>query len=269
MTWTPTCALVTGGTSGIGEAAALALAETGVGSFVITGRHGGRAEEVCRRIREFGASADAVLADLSDARAPEAVFAEIDARGLLVDCLINGAGLTTRTSVLDVDVATFDELFAVNVRSPVLLCGHFAARLRRAGAPGTVVDVLSIAMYGGAPEISIYSMTKAALGVHTRNAAYALQNDGIRVNGLAMGWTLTPGEDTVMRTTHGASEGWEADYAGTLPLQRLLRSDEVARAVCYLATGASEPMTGSVVTFDQVSYGIRGLHAGLEGVDED
>lgn len=268
MTWMPSCALVTGGTSGIGEAGALALAEAGVGSFVITGRHGGRATEVCRRIREFGASAEAVLADLSDAGAAEAVFAEVDARGLLVDCLINGAGLTTRTSALDVDVAAFDELFAVNVRSPVLLCGHFAGRLRRAGAPGTVVDVLSIAMYGGSPEISIYSMTKAALGVHTRNAAYALQDDGIRVNGLAMGWTLTPGEDTVMQTTHGASEGWEADYAGALPLQRLLRSDEVARAVCYLATGASAPMTGSIMTFDQVSYGIRGLHAGLEGVNE-
>lgn len=268
MTWIPRCALVTGGTSGIGEAAALALAEAGVASFVITGRHAGRAEEVCAGIRRLGASAEAVLADLSDAGAPEAILAEIDARGLLVDCLINAAGLTTRTSVLDVDVATFDELFAVNVRSPVLLCGHIAGRLRRAGASGTVVDVLSIAMHGGAPEISIYSMTKAALGVHTRNAAYALQNDGIRVNGLAMGWTLTPGEDTVMRTTHGASEGWEGDYAGNLPLQRLLRSEEVANAICYLATGASAPMTGSIMTFDQVSYGIKDLHADLEATHE-
>lgn len=262
MTWMPTCALVTGGTSGIGEAAALALAEAGVGRLVITGRHAGRAEAVCERIRDLGAVADVVLADLSEAGAPDAVFAEIDGRGLLADTLINAAGITTRTSALDVDVATFDELFAVNVRAPVLLSGRFAERLRRAGLPGTVVDVLSIAMYGGSPEISIYSMTKAALGVHTRNAAYALQNDGIRVNGLAMGWTLTPGEDTVMRTTHGASYGWEADYAGNLPLQRLLRSEEVAGAICYLATGASAPMTGSVVTFDQVSYGIRGLHAG-------
>ena len=269
MIWSPSCALVTGGTSGIGEAAALALAEAGVGSFVITGRDSGRADDVCARLRELGASADAVLADLSDAGAADAIFAEIDGRGLLADTLINAAGLTTRTSALDVDIAAFDELFAVNVRAPVLMCGRFVERLRRAGSVGTIVDVLSIAMYGGSPDISIYSMTKAALGVHTRNAAYALQNDGIRVNGLAMGWTLTPGEDTVMQTTHGASEGWEADYAGTLPLQRLLRSDEVARAICYLATGASAPMTGSIVTLDQVSYGIRDLHAGLEGVNED
>ena len=260
MGWLPTSALVTGGTSGIGEAAALALAEAGVGSFVITGRHAGRAEEVCRRIREFGASAEAVPADLSDAGSADAIFAETDARGLLVDCLINAAGLTTRTSALDVDIAVFDELFAVNVRAPVLLCGRFAERLRRAGASGTIVDVLSVAMHGGSPDISIYSMTKAALGVHTRNGAYALQNDGIRVNGLAMGWTLTPGEDTVMRTTHGASDGWEGEYAAHLPLQRLMRSDEVARAVRFLATGASAPMTGSIMTFDQASYGIGELH---------
>ena len=149
------------------------------------------------------------------------------------------------------------------------MCGRFVERLRRAGSVGTIVDVLSIAMYGGSPDISVYSMTKAALGVHTRNAAYALQDDGIRVNGLAMGWTLTPGEDMVMQTTHGASAGWEGEYAGRLPLRRLMRAEEVARAICYLATDASAPMTGSIVTLDQVSYGIRDLHAGLEGVDED
>ena len=269
MTWSPSCVLVTGATSGVGEAAALALAEAGVGTVVVTGRDAARAADVCARLRELGASAEAVLADLSEAGAAAAIFAEIDARGLLADSLINAAGLTTRTSALDVDVAAFDELFAVNVRSPVLLCGHFAERLRRAGVPGTVVDVLSIAMYGGSPDISVYSMTKAALGVHTRNAAHALQHDGIRVNGLAMGWTLTPGEDTVMRTTHGASDGWEADYAGNLPLGRLLSVEEVARAVCYLATGASAPMTGSIVTLDQASYGIKGLHDGLGRPDGD
>lgn len=267
MTWVPSCALVTGATSGIGEAGALALAEAGVGTIIVSGRNTARAEEVCARIADTGASAERAPADLSDAGAAEAIFDQIDARGLLVDCLINAAGLTTRTSILDIDVAAYDELFAVNVRSPVLLCGHFARRLKRAGAPGTVVDVLSIAMHGGAPEISVYSMTKAALGIHTRNAAHALQGDAIRVNGLAMGWTLTPGEDTVMRTTHGAADGWEADFADRLPLRRLMRADEVARAILHLATDASAPMTGSIVTLDQSSYGIRGLHEGY-GVGE-
>ncbi len=260
MTWTPESALVTGATSGIGEAAALALVEAGVGTIIAVGRNAERAEELSARIAEMGASAEVVLADLSEAGAADAVFAAIDERGLLADTLINAAGLTTRTEILDIDLADYDDLFAVNVRSPVLLCGRFAKRLLRASRPGTVVDILSNAMHGGAPDISIYSMTKAALGIHTRNAAYALQGDGIRVNGLAMGWTLTPGEDSVMRTTHGASDGWETVYARTRPLGRLMRSEEVARAVRFLATGESAPMTGSIVTFDQVATGITDLH---------
>jgi len=260
VTWIPDCALVTGATSGIGEAAALALVEGGVGSIIVVGRNAERAERVCARIEGMGASTEVVLADLSEAGAADAVFAEVDARGLLADTLINAAGLTTRTEILDIDLAAYDDLFAVNVRSPVLLCGRFARRLQRAGRPGTVVDILSNAMHGGAPDISIYSMTKAALGIHTRNAAYALQDDGIRVNGLAMGWTLTPGEDSVMRATHGASDGWETVYAGRRPLGRPMRSEEVARAVRFLATGESAPMTGSIVTFDQVATGITDLH---------
>ncbi|MXZ30598.1 MAG: SDR family oxidoreductase [Acidimicrobiia bacterium] len=260
MTWVPECALVTGATSGIGEAAALALVEAGVGTVIVVGRDARRAEGVCARIEELRSSGEIVLADLSEAAAADAIFAEIDRRGLLVDSLVNAAGLTTRTEILDIDLADYEALFAVNVRSPVLLFGRFAKRLRRAGAPGTVVDVLSNAMHGGAPDISVYSMTKAALGIHTRNAAYALQNDGIRVNGLAMGWTLTPGEDTVMRSTHGAGDGWETDYAGRRPLGRLMRSAEVARAIRFLATGESSPMTGSIVTFDQVATGITDLH---------
>ena len=132
----PGCALVTGATSGIGEAAALALAEAGVGTIVVMGRDARRAGEVCARIRDRGVAAEPLLGDLSDAGAADAIFAEIDALGLLADVLINAAGLTTRTSILDIDVAVYDELFAVNVRSPVLLCGRFAERLRRAGAPG-------------------------------------------------------------------------------------------------------------------------------------
>ena len=260
MIWTPECALVTGATSGIGEAAALALTEAGVGTIIVVGRNAERAAAVSARIGEMGASAEVVLADLSEAGAAEAVFAEVDARGLLADALINAAGLTTRTQILDIDVAAYDDLFAVNVRSPVLLFGCFARRLLRAGRPGTVTDVLSNAMTGGAPDISVYSMTKAALGIHTRNAAYALQNDGIRVNGLAMGWTFTPGEDTVMRTTHSASADWETAYAGSRPLGRLMRSEEVARAIRFLATGESAPMTGSIVPFDQVANGITDLH---------
>ena len=99
-------------------------------------------------------------------------------------------------------------------------------------------------------------MTKSALGVYTKNAAFTMREAGIRVNGLNMGWTFTPGEDAIMQRSHGASSGWQADYAEMLPLGRLLDPAEVGRAVGYLATEDSAPMTGSIVDFDQVPFGV-------------
>lgn len=256
MSWAPGCALLTGATSGVGEAAAVALAEAGIPRIIVSGRDAPRAEKVRARLAGLGVEAHAVLGDLRDAAVAEAIFGEIDDRGLLADVLVNAGGTTKRASVLDCDAATFDELFAVNVRAPMLLCGRFAERLRSAGTSGTVVNVVSLAAYGGAPAISVYAMTKAALAIQTRNAAGALRNDRIRVNGLNMGWTLTPGEDDVMRHTHDYSEGWESEFGDMLPLGRLLRPAEVGRAVRFLATDASAPMTGSILDFDQVPYGI-------------
>ena len=256
VAWSPSCALVTGATSGIGEAAAVTLAEAGIPRIVVTGRDAGRAETVCARLRDLGVEADAVLADLSDAAVAESVFSVIDGRGLLADVLVNAGGTTKRASVLDCDAPTFDVLFAVNVRAPMLLCGRFVERLRRAGSRGTVVNVLSLAMYGGAPSIGVYAMTKAALALHTRNAAHALRNDGVRVNGLDTGWTLTPGEDDVMCHSHHYGAGWEREFRDVLPLGRLMRPAEVAGAIRYLATDASAPTTGSILDFDQAPFGI-------------
>ena len=256
MSWLPACALVTGATSGIGEASAVALAEAGVPRIIVAGRDAGRAEKVCERLAGLGAEADAVLADLSGAAVAESILSALDDRGLLVDALVNAGGTTRRASVMDCDAATFDELFAVNVRAPMLLCAGFVERLRSAGAPGTVVNVVSLAMYGGAPVIGVYAMTKAALAVHTRNLAFSVRNDAVRVNGLNMGWTFTPGEDAVMRHTHGYEPGWEGEFRDMLPLGRLMRPAEVGRAVRFLVTGESAPMTGSILDFDQVPYGI-------------
>ena len=75
--------------------------------------------------------------------------------------------------------------------------------------------------------------------------------DGIRVNGLCIGWMDTPGEDRIMKTYHGAKDGWLAEAEAKLPFGRLIKPDEVARAVAYLATEESGLMTGSIIDFDQ------------------
>ena len=74
--------------------------------------------------------------------------------------------------------------------------------------------------------------------------------------GLNIGWTFTPGEDAVMKLSHGATSGWEETYTDQLPLGRLLRPGEIAKTIRFLATDTSYPMTGSVVDFDQISHGV-------------
>lgn len=250
------CALVTGGTSGVGAAAAIELAQRGVGRVIVAGRDSDRADDTCRQIRKAGSTADFVHAELEKHDSAASVMAQLGTLSTKVDILVNAAGVTHRASPTSATEHIYDELFAVNVRAPFFLTQRWAQDLISTGRSGAVVNVLSFAMYGGAPDIAVYAMTKAALGTFTRNAAYAWQEKGIRVNGINIGWTLTPGEDAVMRDAHGAPENWEELYAGSLPLGRLLRPAEIGHAIGYLATSDSAPMTGSIVDFDQSSYGV-------------
>jgi NAD(P)-dependent dehydrogenase (short-subunit alcohol dehydrogenase family) len=250
------CALITGGTSGVGAAAAVAFAKSGVESIVIIGRDRAKGHEVCEVVGESGAVASFIEADLSTREVAEEVFSHLASQALAPDILVNAAGITTRASVLDVEYDAFDELFSVNVRAPLFITQEFTRRLIATGTSGSIVNILSFAMYGGAPDIGIYAMTKSALATFTKNAAYVFQHNDIRVNGLNIGWTLTPGEDAVMRSAHGATGLWELEYSHSLPLRRLLRPEEIANTIVFLASDSSHPMTGSIVDFDQISHGV-------------
>jgi NAD(P)-dependent dehydrogenase (short-subunit alcohol dehydrogenase family) len=109
--------------------------------------------------------------------------------------------------------------------------------------------------HGGQPFISAYCGSKGALATLTKNAAFSLMPWRIRVNGLNIGWMSTPGEDRVMRTYHGAEDGWLEKAAGEQPFGRLLDPAEVARAVAFLASAESGLMTGSIIDFDQSVLG--------------
>jgi NAD(P)-dependent dehydrogenase (short-subunit alcohol dehydrogenase family) len=111
--------------------------------------------------------------------------------------------------------------------------------------------------HGGQPFIAAYCASKGALVTLTRNVAFAALRDRIRVNGLNLGWSDTPGEDRIMKTYHDAQPGWVEKAEQGLPFGRLIKPDEVARAVAYMASSESGLMTGSVIDFDQT---IRGTY---------
>ena len=198
------------------------------------------------------------LAKVDDCRT---VIAAADRRFGRIDALVNAAGISSRGSLLDTSEALFDHIFAVNVRAPFFLIQDAARLMRARGTQGTVVNIMSMSAHGGQSFLSAYSTSKGALATLTRNAAYSLMPDRIRVNGLNIGWMDTPGEHTVQTETHHAAPDWLAQAERQQPFGRLLKPAEVARAVCFLSSEESGLMTGSVIDFDQQVLGANDISA--------
>jgi NAD(P)-dependent dehydrogenase (short-subunit alcohol dehydrogenase family) len=130
-----------------------------------------------------------------------------------------------------------------------------AKLMRREATRGTMVNIISMSGHGGQTFITAYCSSKGALITLTKNVAFSLMRDGIRVNGLCIGWMDTPGEDRIRKMYHGVSDGWLEDAEATLPFGRLIKPEEVARAIAYLSTDESGLMTGSIIDFDQQVLG--------------
>ena len=243
-------ALVTGGTQGLGETVARMFAARGARGLVVCGRNREAGERVAAALGEC-CEALYVQADLAQVEDCRALIAAADKRFGQLHHLVNCAALTERGTILDTSPELFDRMFSVNVRAPFFLSQDAAKIMRREKIHGTIVNILSMSSHGGQPFICAYSGSKAALAGLTRNIGFSLMPDRIRVNGLNLGWMNTPGEDRIQKTFHAAADGWLDKASAGMPFNRLLETDEVARAVMFLSSDESGMMTGSVVDFDQ------------------
>jgi NAD(P)-dependent dehydrogenase (short-subunit alcohol dehydrogenase family) len=251
--------VVTGSTQGLGAAIARRAVRLGAAGIVVCGRDRGRGEAVRDELAALGCDALFVAVELADARACREVVRACDARFGRLDGLVNAAGLSTRGTLDDTSVELWDTLFAVNARAPFVLMQEAARIMRRGGEGGSVVNVITMASHGGEPALTGYAASKAALATLTRNAAYQLQPDRIRVNGLNIGWTATEGEHAV-QTAEGRPEDWLAAAAASRPFGRLLSPEDIAPMVTYLLSDAAQMVTGSVIDFDQTVHGPYGEH---------
>jgi NAD(P)-dependent dehydrogenase (short-subunit alcohol dehydrogenase family) len=243
--------VVTGSTQGLGEATVRLAAERGAAGVAVVGRDAGRGDAVASSLRDSGTDALFVSVDLGDPDAGERVMEAVDARFGVVHGLVNAAAETNRASVWDTTSELFDRLMAVNVRAPMLLLQSAARIMKREAVPGSVVNIGSVSGYGGNVFLLPYSISKGALHAFTRNAAYALMRDRIRVNLLNLGWMDTPAEDGIQRRYHGAGDDWLEKAEAAQPLGRLIKPDEVARTICFLLSDESGLMTGASIDFDQ------------------
>jgi NAD(P)-dependent dehydrogenase (short-subunit alcohol dehydrogenase family) len=230
-------ALVTGATSGIGRATAVLLAERGA-AVVVSGRDAERGAKVVAEIEAAGGQAAFVLADLADI---DSVHRLAEAVGE-VDVLVNNAGIFPFGPTVDQDVATFDALFAVNVRAPYFLAAKLAPAMIAKGG-GSIINISSVAGVKATAGASVYSATKAALDSLTRAWAVEFSRSGIRVNTVAPGPIRTEG---AIREAGDLVDG----FAEQTLLGRIGDPAEVAEAVVFLASPRSSYVTGANLAVD-------------------
>jgi NAD(P)-dependent dehydrogenase (short-subunit alcohol dehydrogenase family) len=237
-------AIVTGGGSGIGEAAARRLADLGVG-VVVVGRRGDALAQVARVITSSGGCALAVPADLGDPSSPpEVVSRALDRFGRL-DIVVNNAAVIQTGPLGSVTPELIDHHYAVNVRGPLLLVKAALPALRT--SPGAaIVNVSSSVGSIVKPGNMLYGSTKAALEYLTRAWAYELAEDRIRVNCIAPGPVDTP----IHATYSSDLAATYADLARRVPLQRMGEVDDVANWICWLVAAETAWTTGNVIHVD-------------------
>jgi NAD(P)-dependent dehydrogenase (short-subunit alcohol dehydrogenase family) len=247
--------VVTGSTQGLGAAIARRLAEAGAAGLVTLGRNAANGGAVAEAIsRDTGVKVRFVRADLGSVEDCRAVVAAAEEAFGRVDVLVNAGALTDRGTILDTGPELFDRMFAINVRGPFFLMQEAIRLMIRDGIAGAIVNIGSMSEHAGQPFISAYCASKGALATLTRNTAFAVAANRIRVNQLDIGWMASDHERELQMAESGDPD-WEAKAAARLPFGRLIDPAEVARAVNFLASDDAGLMTGAVVHFDQSVWG--------------
>jgi NAD(P)-dependent dehydrogenase (short-subunit alcohol dehydrogenase family) len=233
-------AAVTGGSSGIGRAVAVAAAAEGA-SVMVAGRDWARGSEVVREIEAGGGRACFRPTHLDTPGEPEALVADTIARFGTIDVLVNAAGTFPNASTRDVTLEVWDEALATNLRA-VFFAGRAALEHMADQRTGSVVNVSSIGAYLGFPNASLYCATKGAIESLTRAWACEYGPRGVTVNAVAPGTVDTP-----MSFSDPDGRGY---LEGLSILGRLAAPEEVASAVIFLASGDARYILGESIAVD-------------------
>ena len=248
-------AVITGSTQGLGRATAEMFAERGAAGIIVTGRNADRGRAVAEHLTGGGCRAVFVQADVADVDSCRRVIAAADEHFGTLHVLANVAALTERGSIWDTAPELFDQMMAVNVRAPFFLMQEAIKVMAREGVAGSIVNVSSIASHGSEPFLCPYAASKGALNVLTKNVAYAVVRHRIRANAINLGWMDSDGEGVIQRRYHSGGEEWLPAAEAKMPFGRLLKPDEVARTIAYLASDESGMMTGAFLDLDQSVIG--------------
>jgi 3-oxoacyl-[acyl-carrier protein] reductase len=235
-------AWVTGSSTGIGRAAAVALAERGCRVVVHYNRSEGKARKVVEGIKSSGGEAALVGGDVADAQEVERMVGEIEDRYGRLDILVNNAGsLIERRTLEEMTEDLWDRVMAVNLKS-VYLCSQAVLPMMKRQGRGRIVNMTSVAARNGGGRGSVaYATAKGGVSTLTRAMAKELVGEGILVNGVAPGIITTPFHD---RFT--PPEMREA-MVSAIPMGREGTPEETAGAVLFLASPWADYLVGEII----------------------
>ena len=230
--------LVTGASRGIGAAIALAFASAGAAKLTLIARDRRALHGIAGSVRAEGAEADPVSCDVTDTSAFGAALAGLDP----LDVLVCAAGANVPQPISELDLATADVLWALNVRAGLQAVRDVVSHMPAGGA---VIFISSQMGHVGAPERSVYCATKHAVEGMTRALAVELAPRGLRVVAIAPTFVAT-----AMTAGWLADEAVRKEWLARIPLGRLATVEEVAAAALFAASPAAGSLTGTSLVVD-------------------
>ena len=238
-------ALVTGANSGIGREIALRLAQEGASVAINYVTHPEDADAVVKEIGEAGAKAIAVQADVSNEQQVDAMIERTVKELGGLDIMVNNAGFETQHPFLEMPADAWRKVLDVDLTG-AFLCAQRAARVMvNSGAGGAIINITSVHQvipWGG---FAHYCAAKAGLDMLTKTAALELANQKVRVNAVAPGAIKTPINENVWSNPDTLK-----DLLRKIPTERMGETEEVAKAVAFLASDEASYITGAVLFVD-------------------
>ncbi len=236
------CAVVLGGTTGIGKALALGLAEAGA-DVVATSRSAEGTSAIAQEIQALGRRSLNVTSDVTSRASVQALHDAIAAEFPAVDILVNCAGITKRIPTLDWTDEAWNAIFDVNVNGTLRACQIFG-RDMIARRSGRVINIASLSTFLAFHEVAAYGASKAAVGALTKSLAIEWAPHNVFVNAIAPGVFPTALNSALLDSPRGQ------ELQLRTPMHRFGRPEELVSAALYLASDASSFTTGQILAVD-------------------
>lgn len=236
-------ALITGSTRGLGRAIAEGMGQAGA-ALIINGRNPEATEAAAQELRDAGLSARAASFDVTDEAAVEAAFRELDADGVEVDILVNNAGIQHRQPMVELSLADWQRVIDTNLTSAFLL-GREAAKRMIPRKQGKIINIGSLTSDLARATVTPYTVAKGGIKMLTKGMAAEWSAHGIQANAIGPGYMLTDMNEALV-----SNPEFDAWVKGRTPAGRWGRPDELVGTAIYLASNASNYVSGQLIFVD-------------------